>query len=70
LPRSVRIRKAFLPCGRPSRVGVGIGPLRPYYAKNPTMQGLMFGYGNLDERSIDEGLELFRASIASSLSDS
>ncbi|HWS70087.1 MAG TPA: PLP-dependent aminotransferase family protein [Steroidobacteraceae bacterium] len=45
--------------------GVGIGALRPYYAKTPTMGGLMFGYGNLDERSIDQGLELFRASIAS-----
>jgi hypothetical protein len=26
----------------------------------------MFGYGNLDERGIDEGLERFRASISSS----
>jgi GntR family transcriptional regulator/MocR family aminotransferase len=46
--------------------GVGIGALRPYYAKNPTMQGLMFGYGNLDEQAIDEGLERFRKSISSS----
>jgi GntR family transcriptional regulator/MocR family aminotransferase len=45
--------------------GVGIGALRPYYAKKPTMRGLMFGFGNVDERAIDEGLELFRASIAS-----
>jgi GntR family transcriptional regulator / MocR family aminotransferase len=44
--------------------GVGIGALRPYYAKNPTMRGLMFGYGNLDERAIGEGLERFRASIS------
>lgn len=43
--------------------GVGIGALRPYYAKNPTLRGLMFGYGNLDEISIREGLERFRASI-------
>jgi GntR family transcriptional regulator/MocR family aminotransferase len=47
--------------------GVGIGALRPYYAKNPTVPGLMFGYGNLDERAIIEALERFRASMASGL---
>jgi GntR family transcriptional regulator/MocR family aminotransferase len=48
---------------RGRQAGVGIGALRPYFAKNPTMRGLMFGYGNLDERAIGEGLERFRASV-------
>ena len=52
---------------RARNAGVGIGALRPYYAKNPTMRGLMFGYGNLDEREIDEGLERFRNSLSPSL---
>jgi hypothetical protein len=55
-----------LPIARGREAGVGIGALGPYYAKSPAMRGLLFGYGNLDERAIDEGLERFRASIASS----
>jgi GntR family transcriptional regulator/MocR family aminotransferase len=48
---------------RGREAGVGIGALGPCYARNPAMRGLMFGYGNLDEGAIDEGLERFRASI-------
>ena len=44
---------------RGREAGVGIGALCSYYAKNPTMRGLMFGYGNLDERVIGEVLSGF-----------
>jgi GntR family transcriptional regulator/MocR family aminotransferase len=40
--------------------GVGVGALRPFYAKHPAMRGLMFGYGNLDEGAIEQGLERLR----------
>jgi GntR family transcriptional regulator/MocR family aminotransferase len=52
---------------RGREAGVGIGALGPYYARNPAMRGLMFGYGNLDEQAIDEGLQRFHASLSSSI---
>jgi GntR family transcriptional regulator / MocR family aminotransferase len=58
------LREDFV-IARARDAGVGIGALRPYFAKNPTMRGLMFGYGNLDEREIDQALERFRASMSS-----
>jgi GntR family transcriptional regulator / MocR family aminotransferase len=38
--------------------GVGVTPLQRYYLGRPAMQGLVFGYGNLDESAIDEALRL------------
>jgi len=45
--------------------GVLIGALRRYYAGQPALQGLVLGYGNVDERAIVEGLRGLRQSMPS-----
>jgi GntR family transcriptional regulator/MocR family aminotransferase len=42
-------------------VGVGVQPLRPYYAGTPARDGLVLGFGALDEAGIREGLRRLRA---------
>ena len=37
-------------------LGVGLYPLEPYFAQPPQVPGLLFGYANLDEDQIREGL--------------
>jgi GntR family transcriptional regulator/MocR family aminotransferase len=44
--------------------GVGVTALRPFYAGAPGMQGLVLGYGNIDDRAIEAGLRRLRRSIA------
>jgi len=39
---------------------LGVHPLRPYYAGRPQRQGLVFGYGAIDEASIEAGLARLR----------
>lgn len=40
--------------------GVVVSALRPYYARQPAMPGLVFGYGNIDEEAIAEGIRRLR----------
>jgi len=57
---------AWLPGLAPERVealvaraeaeGVGLYSIAPYYSTAPERAGLLFGYGNLDERDFDEGV--------------
>jgi GntR family transcriptional regulator/MocR family aminotransferase len=39
---------------------LGIHPLRPYYVGRPQRQGLVFGYGTIDEAGIAAGLARLR----------
>jgi GntR family transcriptional regulator/MocR family aminotransferase len=43
--------------------GVGVSGLRPFYVGRPSMQGLLFGYGNIEEKAILDGLRLLRSSM-------
>jgi GntR family transcriptional regulator/MocR family aminotransferase len=43
---------------------VAVYPLRMYYIAEPARDGLVFGYGTLDERGIDEGLTRLRRLLA------
>ena len=45
---------------------VGVYPLRPYYFGGPVRQGVVLGYGSIDERGIDEGLTRLRRVLATS----
>jgi GntR family transcriptional regulator/MocR family aminotransferase len=45
------------------RLGVRVGALRPYYAGRPSMGGLVFGFGNIDETAIAEGLARLRQAL-------
>ncbi|MBS0373628.1 MAG: PLP-dependent aminotransferase family protein [Proteobacteria bacterium] len=40
-----------------ARAGVAVAPLGVHYAATPPVAGLLFGYGNLDEAGIAEGLQ-------------
>ena len=44
--------------------GIGLHPLREYYARRPARDGLVFGYGAIDERAISEGLAALRRLLA------
>lgn len=37
-------------------VGIGLYPLAPYYLEPPRVPGLLFGYANLTEEEIRQGL--------------
>ncbi|HSF19297.1 MAG TPA: PLP-dependent aminotransferase family protein [Vicinamibacteria bacterium] len=39
--------------------GVGLYPVSPYYTSTPPRAGLLFGYGNLEEGDIREGIRRF-----------
>jgi len=39
---------------------VGVYPIRPYFFEGPVRQGLVLGYGSIDERGISEGLTRLR----------
>jgi DNA-binding transcriptional MocR family regulator len=41
---------------RARELDVGVYPLRPYYFAGPAKQGLVFGYGAIEEGGIVEGL--------------
>ena len=41
-------------------LGVGVYPLRPFYFAGSAKQGLLFGYGAIEEREIVEGLSRLR----------
>ena len=43
--------------------GVGAYGLGPYRLEHPGRPGLLFGYGNLDERSIEEGIRLLSSAV-------
>ncbi|HMK86895.1 MAG TPA: PLP-dependent aminotransferase family protein, partial [Steroidobacteraceae bacterium] len=45
------------------RQGVRVAPLRRFYPGAPTMRGLVLGYGNIDERGIEEGLDRLHRSL-------
>ncbi|HXV64905.1 MAG TPA: PLP-dependent aminotransferase family protein [Vicinamibacteria bacterium] len=45
--------------------GVGLYPVSPYYAATPPRGGLLFGYGNLDEDDIREGIRRFARTLRS-----
>jgi GntR family transcriptional regulator/MocR family aminotransferase len=45
---------------RARELDVGVYPLRPYYFGGPVKQGLVFGYGAIEERGIVEGLSRLR----------
>ena len=42
---------------------VGIYDIAPYYLKSPEKLGLVFGYGYLNEREIQEGIGRFKAAL-------
>jgi len=48
------------------RVGVGLYSVAPYFLSEPKRSGLLFGYGNLEEREIAEGIRRFSELIARS----
>ena len=43
---------------RAARVGVGVYPIGPYYARPPRRAGLLFGYASLTEGEIRTGIRL------------
>jgi GntR family transcriptional regulator/MocR family aminotransferase len=45
---------------RARELDVGVYPLRPYYFGGPAKQGLVFGYGAIEEGAIVEGLSRLR----------
>ena len=44
--------------------GVGVKSLRSYYTAKPSVRGLIFGYGNIAERDIVEGIKRLRSLMA------
>jgi DNA-binding transcriptional MocR family regulator len=44
--------------------GVHVPALRPYYAGDPAMSGLVLGYGVIAEASIDDGLRRLQRALA------
>ncbi len=46
------------------KYGVKVGALRPYFATQPTLRGLVLGYGVIDESEIIEGLVRLRRSMS------
>jgi GntR family transcriptional regulator / MocR family aminotransferase len=44
--------------------GVHVNALRPYYAGEPAMRGLVLGYGVIPEASIDDGLRRLQRALA------
>jgi GntR family transcriptional regulator/MocR family aminotransferase len=46
---------------RAREIGVGVYPLRPYYFGGTVKQGLLFGYGAIEEPEIAEGLSRLRS---------
>jgi GntR family transcriptional regulator/MocR family aminotransferase len=47
-----------------ARRGVALYGLAPYRIARPGRPGLSFGYATLDERAIDEGVEVLAAVVA------
>jgi GntR family transcriptional regulator/MocR family aminotransferase len=45
-------------------VGVGLYSVAPYFLSEPTRPGLLFGYGNLDEEEIAEGIRRFASLLS------
>jgi len=43
--------------------GVRLAALRPYYAGRLPLQGLLFGYGNIDENSIQDAMMRLRRAM-------
>jgi GntR family transcriptional regulator/MocR family aminotransferase len=48
------------------KVGVGLYSVAPYFLSEPKRSGLLFGYGNLEEAEIAEGIRRFAGLIAKS----
>lgn len=48
---------------RARAVGVGVSALRPFFVGRPSLRGLLFGYGDIDERAILEGLRLLQGAM-------
>jgi GntR family transcriptional regulator / MocR family aminotransferase len=48
---------------RAAAEGVGVYPIAPYYLRPPTRQGLILGYGSLDEEKIREGIRRLRLAL-------
>ena len=47
-------------------VGVGLYSVTPYFLSEPKRPGLLFGYGNLDEEEIAEGIRRFASLLSNS----
>ncbi len=47
-------------------VGVGLYSVAPYFLTKPSRAGLLFGYGNLDEAEITEGIRRFAMLVSRS----
>jgi GntR family transcriptional regulator/MocR family aminotransferase len=45
--------------------GVGIYPVRPYYARPPRRAGYVLGYAALSEADIEEGIRRLAEALAS-----
>jgi GntR family transcriptional regulator / MocR family aminotransferase len=54
----VRPRDLDAVIARAARLGVGIYPIGPYYARAPERAGLLFGYASLSEAEIRAGIRL------------
>lgn len=47
-----------------AEVGVGLYSVAPYFLSEPKRPGLLFGYGNLDEKEIVEGIRRFARTLS------